>query len=208
MELEDLKNIWRSKPDSFQQKGEAEIAAMLNGKSKSIISKLKQSVWIELVVTFLAAVGLLIYALTLPAGALKWTSVAILVIFVGYTVYYIKKLLILNQYSAVNQNIRSNLEQLIEKLTSYLKFYQRSYTVLYPVYFGLGILFSGIEQGTDHFIEIIGKPKTILYLLAFGVLFYIGSTWLVKWLFKKLYGNHIVRLTNLLAELSPEEPMS
>jgi uncharacterized membrane protein len=135
MELEDLKNIWRNNPDPLPKKGEAEIAMMLKGRSKSIISKLKQSVWIELCITLLAGIGLLVYALTLPAGAMKWTAIAILLIFVGYTIYYVKKLLLLNQYSAVTENIRVNLEQLTEKLSAYLRFYKRSYTILYPVYF-------------------------------------------------------------------------
>lgn len=205
MEFEDLKNIWRNNPDVFPQKGEAEIAMMIKGKSKSIISKLKQSVWIELTVTLLAGVALLLYALTLPAGALKWTSIAILVIFVGYTIYYVKKLLLLNQYAAVTENIRVNIETLTSRLESYLRFYKRSYNVLYPVYFSLGVIFSGIEQGTEHFIGVLSQPRTIAFLAGFGVLFYLGSTWLVNWLFRKLYGNHIERLTNLLRELGPDE---
>lgn len=205
MELEDLKNIWRNSPDAFPQKGEAEIALMIKGRSKSIISKLKQSVWIELSVTLLAGIALLMYALTLPAGALKWTAIAILLIFVGYTIYYVKKLLLLNQYAAVTQNIRVNIETLTHRLKSYLRFYKRSYNVLYPVYFSLGVIFSGIEQGLDHFMEVLRQPRTIAYLAGFGVLFYLGSTWLVNWLFRKLYGNHIERLTNLLKDLGPEE---
>jgi hypothetical protein len=205
MELEDLKNIWRNNPEAFPKKGEAEIAMMLKGKSKSIISKLKQSVWIELSVTLLAGLALLVYALTLPPGALKWTAIAILVIFVGYTIYYVKKLLLLNHYAAVTENIRVNLETLTKRLTSYLRFYKRSYNVLYPVYFSLGVIFSGIEQGLDHFLEILSRPHTIAFLIAFALLFYLGSTWLVNWLFRKLYGNHIERLGNLLKDLGPEE---
>jgi hypothetical protein len=205
MELEDLKNIWRNNPEAFPKKGEAEIAMMLKGKSKSIISKLKQSVWIELSVTLLAGLALLVYALTLPAGALKWTAIAIMVIFVGYTIYYVKKLLLLNHYAAVTENIRVNLETLTKRLTSYLRFYKRSYNVLYPVYFSLGVIFSGIEQGLDHFLEILSRPRTIAFLTAFALLFYLGSTWLVNWLFRKLYGNHIERLGNLLKDLGREE---
>ena len=206
MELEDLKSIWKNSPEGFRQRNETEIAAMLKGKSKSIVSKLKLSVWIELVVTLLGGIGLVAYALTLPAGALKWTAIFIVVIFVGYTVYYVKKLLLLNQFEGVNENIRVNIETLTLKLTSYLRFYKRSYTVLYPVYFCLGVIFSGIEQGTEYFLEIMSKPKTILSLVGFGVVFYFGSTWLVNWLFRKLYGNHIDRLKLLLKDLAPDEP--
>ncbi|HYF70140.1 MAG TPA: hypothetical protein VD884_18495 [Ohtaekwangia sp.] len=207
MELEDLKSIWKNNRASFQQKGEAEIAAMLKGTSKSIIDKLKRNVWIELSITFIAGIGLLIYALTLTTGAVKWTSIAILAIFVAYTVYYIKKLILLSRFSASNENIRVNLEQLTYKLSSYLKFYKRSYTIMYPVYFSLGILFSGMENGTDRFFEVLSETKTIVIVLTIGIAYYICSTWLATWLLKKLYGNHLERLKNLLRDLSPEEPV-
>jgi uncharacterized membrane protein AbrB (regulator of aidB expression) len=203
MELEDLKNIWQHRSQQLPQKGEAEIAAMLKGRSKSIISKLKRNVWIELVITLVAGIALLIYAITLPSGSLKWTSISILVIFVGYTIYYIKKLRLISQYSAIGENIKINLEQLTFKLASYVRFYKRSYTILYPVYFLLGILFSGIEHGTDNFLVILSKTRTLVFLFGFGVLFYLVSTWFVTWLFQKLYGNHIDRLKALLRELEP-----
>lgn len=205
MELEDLKHIWQNNPGAFPKKNEAEIAAMLKGKSKSIITRLKQSVWLELSVTLLVGVGLMIYALTLPSGAMKWTAISIPVIFIGYTIYYIKKLLLLNQFGSVTENIRVNLELLVEKLTSYLKFYKRSYTILYPIYFSLGVLFSGIEQGVDKFFALLSEPRIIAFLTAFAIIFYLASTWLVNWLFRKLYGNHIDRLSSLLRELEPEE---
>jgi len=204
MEFEDLKSIWNNNPAKFHSKNEAEISAMLKGSSNSIVSKIKRSVWIELSFTFLAGIGLIVYALTLPSGALKWTSIAILIIFVAYSVYYIKKLLLLYKFSLSNENVRVTLEQLIYKLSSYLKFYKRSYTILYPVYFSLGVLFSGIEQGTESFLTVLKQPKTIAFLSAFGLLFYFGSTYLVEWLFKKLYGNHLERLKGLLNELAPE----
>lgn len=201
MELEDLKNIWQRNKGSFIAKDEAQIAAMINGTSKSIISKIKRSVWLELSITFLAGVALLIYALTLPSGALKYTSIAILIVFVCYTVYYIKKLLLLSKYDIANNNIRVNLENLVFKLSGYLKFYKRSYTVLYPVYFSLGVIFSGMEQGTEHFLEVMSQTKMVIYLLLFALVFYVCSTWLVNWLIKNLYGNHLERLEYLLRDL-------
>src|SRR5690242_3854480 len=122
MELEELKSIWKNNPD-FQTKDESEIASMLKGNSQSIIHKLKRSVWFELIFTAIAGIGLLVYALTLQSGALKWTSTSILILFVAYSFYYIKKLLLLNRFNPATGNIRANLEMLIENLMNYLKFY-------------------------------------------------------------------------------------
>jgi hypothetical protein len=202
MELEDLKSIWQKQNAGFPKKGEAEIALMLNGNSKSIIQKLKRSVLIEMIFTLIAGLALLVYALTLPAGALKWASISILIIFVAYTVYYLKKLRLLNSFDASsNKTVRANLEALVTKLSSYLRYYRLSYTILYPVYFFLGIIFGGLGRGKEHFVDVLSNPKTILYLAGIALLFYFSSTWLVKWLLKKLYGNHLEKLKKLLVDI-------
>src|SRR5687768_11756430 len=111
MEIEDLKYIWRKESEGFKRKGETELASMLRGKSSSIIMRLKRNVWFELTFTFLGAVGLLGYALTLPGGYLKWTSITILVSFAIYSLYYLKKLRLLNRFDAINDDIKANLER-------------------------------------------------------------------------------------------------
>jgi hypothetical protein len=162
MELDELKDIWQKNKRDFKPKAEDEIALMLKGNSRSVVDKLKRSVWFELTFTLLAAIGFLVYAFTLPDGALKWTAVSVLVLFVSYSVYYIKKLILLNRFRPGTGPLKEMLENLIENLRSYLHFYQRSYTILYPVYFGLGILFGGLESGSERFLQTISDPKIIL----------------------------------------------
>jgi hypothetical protein len=203
MELEELKYLWKQKT-VYQPKDEAQIALMLRGSSKSLIDKLKRSVWFELLFTLLAGIALLIYALNLPSGSLKWTSVSILVIFVAYTFYYIKKLSLLNRFAILDQNLKENIEKLITSLSSYLKFYKRSYTLLYPVYFFLGILFGGLELGSDRFFERLSEPRVIAFLLATALLFFFISTWFTSWYLRKLYGNHLEKLKGIYRELESE----
>lgn len=203
MELEEIKNIWKNA--AFAQKNEAELAAMLKGKSRSIVARLKRSVWFELLFTFVAGLILLGYALTLPSGALKWTTVSLLILFVVYSFYYVKKLTLLNRFNTNHDQIKTNLERLIENLSSYLRFYRRSYTILYPVYFCLGLLFGAVERGADQFIENISKPQVIAYLVGLALLFFVCSTWLTNWYLKKLYGNHLEKLKSVLVELQGTE---
>jgi hypothetical protein len=205
MELDELKNIWKKTPAAFHLKDEAQLALMLQGKSKSIVEKLKRSVWLELMFTTVAGILLLIYALYLPSGSLKWTSVSILVLFVGYSFYYVKKLLLLAHFNPADHNLRSNLETLTDNLESYLKFYKRSYTILYPVYFCLGILFGGLQTGSQKFFQIITQPKTIIELVVVALLFFLLSTWVANWLFKRLYGNHLEKLKLILKDLTATE---
>jgi glucan phosphoethanolaminetransferase (alkaline phosphatase superfamily) len=201
MELEELKSIWKSSGPGFSPKNEAEIAQMLKGNSQSIVDKLKRSVWFELIFTLVAGISLLVYALTLKSGALKWTSVSILILFVGYSFYYIKKLTLLVNYNPADENIRVSLERLTDNLSSYLRFYKRSYTMLYPIYFVLGLLFVAMERGMDKFLDNLSQPRTIIYLLVIGLVFFFCSTWLTNWYLKKLYGNHLEKLKGLLHDI-------
>lgn len=200
-ELDELKSIWRQNDVAFQPKDEAEIARMLRGNSRSIVDKLKRNVWFELIITLIAGIVLLSYALTLTSGALKSTSVSILAVFVVYTVYYIKKITILNRFNPATENLRETLERLINNLSSYLKVYKSSYTILYPIYFGLGLLFGALERGMDKFIELLLQPRTMVYLTILAGLFFFCSTWLANWYLKKLYGNHLEKLKGLLNDL-------
>src|SRR5688572_9301172 len=129
MELNELKDIWKKTDARFQPKAESELASMLKRNSTSVVMKLKRSVWFELIFTFVSGIVLLIYALTLPSGALKWTSVSIIAVFVPYTFYYIKKLILLNNFKGGDDNLKANLERLVDNLESYLKFYKRSYSL-------------------------------------------------------------------------------
>jgi hypothetical protein len=202
MELDELKDIWRKTDSGFQPKAEAELASMLKGNSKSIVNKLKRSVWFELIFALVAGIALLIYALTMESNSLKWTYVSILVLFVGYSFYYIKKLTLLNQFNPAEDNLKGNLEKLIGSLTSYLKFYKRSYTTLYPVYFCLGLLFAGVERGLSEFLHVVTTPRTLAFLLLPAAIFFLVSNWLVNWFLKKLYGNHLDKLRRLLSDLN------
>jgi len=201
MELDDLKYIWKSKEPGFHPKDESEIAQMLKGRSKSIVEKLMRNVWLELIFTFVAGLGLLVYALQMPPGALKWTTSAILILLVAYTIYYIKKILLLRRFNPAADNLRSTLETLVASLSSYLNFYKRSYTILYPIYFLLGLVFSLLERGANEFLEALSKPRTIIILLLVAGIFYVTSTWLARWWLRKLYGDHLDKLKALVNDL-------
>ena len=175
--------------------------AMLKSKSSSIIDKLKRNVWLELLLTDLVGIGLLVYAFSIPNGRLKWMIISILVVFFLYTFYFIKKLLLLNRFEQ-GQDIKTNLELLAARLTGYLLFYKRSYAILYPVYFIIGLLFVAVEKGFDQFIHSITQPKALLYLIVMSLVFLFASTWFVRWYLRKLYGNHVEKLKNLLKEIS------
>lgn len=203
MELEELKDIWNKK--EFHLKNEDELATMLKGNSRSLVDKLERSVWFELILTMIAGLALLVYAFNLPGGSVKWTSVSIIILFVGYSFYYVKKLMLFSAFRHSNSDLKTNLESLANNLSAYLHFYKRSYTILYPVYFGLGLVFGLLDSGSDRFIATITEPKTFLYLIGLAVVFFFLGTWFADWYLKKLYGNHLTRLQAIIRELNSTE---
>jgi hypothetical protein len=201
MELDYLKSIWKQGEPEFRQKGEAEISLMLRRKSMSIIAKLKRNVWFELVIVLLSSVVLLVYALTLKSGALKWTSISILVMCFGSTVYFFKKLTLLNRFQNANENLYNTITILIANLKSYLRFYRNSYSILLPVYFLLGLLFGALERGPKKYIDFLLRPGVFISLLLFVSLYFLVTTWFANWYIRKLYGNHLTKLQGLLDDL-------
>ena len=201
MELDDLKDIWKKSGPEFRAKGKAELALMLRGRSTSIVDKLKRNVWIELLLTFTASLMALGYALMLPSGTLKWTSISFVLLFAAYSIYYIKKLLLLNRFNPADENLKTHIDRLIISLDSFLKFYKRSYNILYPTFFVLVLIFVAIERGATDFFDSMSKPYMIVYLLLSSSFFYFLSTSFTTWYLKKLYGNHLDKLKSLAHEL-------
>lgn len=204
MEIEDLKDIWRKQSAGFTPKDETELAFMLKRNSTSIITRLKRNVWFEVIFTFLGGLGLLAYAMTLPNGSLKSTSVSILILFCVYLIYYFKKLRLLNHFIHENDNLKANLRRLIANLKGYLKFYKRSYAILYPVYFILGLLFAAVEQGSVGFLNKITRPEIFITLFMGAIAFFVCSSWLTRWYLERLYGTHLEKLEAILRELEGE----
>jgi cytochrome oxidase assembly protein ShyY1 len=58
-----------------------------------------------------------------------------------------------------------------------------------------------MERGMDKFLDNLSQPRTIIYLLVIGLVFFFCSTWLTNWYLKKLYGNHLEKLKGLLHDI-------
>ena len=199
-ELDDLKSIWKQQA-GFEAKNERELLQMMGKSSNTIISKLKRSVWFELIFTVACIFILGMYTTTIPHGALMWTILSLLVLLISYTLYYVKKIMLLNQYDSSTDNLKANLRHLLERLDAYMKFYKRSYAILYPVFFVLGLLFGALESGFDRFIHKFDSPLYTASFIILSIIFMVGVYTITNWYLKKLYGNHIEKLRTILDDL-------
>jgi hypothetical protein len=73
--------------------------------------------------------------------------------------------------------------------------------VLYPVYFFLGIFFGALDTGLDGFLNRMRDPKTVVLLVALTGAFFVFTFIATNFYLKKLYGNHLAKLKELLDEL-------
>lgn len=199
-ELDDLKSIWKQQA-GYEAKNEDELLQMMGKSSNTIISKLKRSVWFELIFTVACILVLGIYTTTIQYGALMWTILSLLVLLISYTLYYVKKIILLNQYDSSTDNLKTNLRHLLERLDAYMKFYKRSYAILYPVFFVLGLLFGALETGFDRFIHKFENPFYTASFIVLSIIFMVGVYTITGWYLKKLYGNHIEKLRTILDDL-------
>lgn len=200
MELEDLKNIWQ-KSDLYKPRREEEITDMLKGRSQSIISRLRRNIWFELVFTIVGGILLLYYVFSIPSPSFRWAFVLVLLSFLLYIIYYVKKIKLLNRFEDSQGNVRTNLERLVNDLETFLRFYYRSYTLLYPGYLMLIVILAIADQGMAQFLDALRDWRTIAYLLFLVALSLALSFWISKWYLGKLYGRHLQKLRGLLREL-------
>ena len=206
MELEDLKNIWNDK--AGETAGADKISAMLGKQSHNPIEKMKRNLRMELVIVFFTVGAVAVYyfiAFGSEYSIIGWVYAFLVVLF---CYYFVRKNKLLNEMQCTSCRVKSNLELQLKTLERYVRFYLVSGTAIIPILF----IFLGV-------VLYYKKPtligKTILYpsatnpdwkfLLAWLVLLTISTA--IMWVLNrgyvnKLYGRHIRRLKQLLAQIN------
>lgn len=201
MELDQLKVIWQRKTSAFTPKNDNELSAMLRGSSKSIVSKLKRSVWFEITITVMAGIGLLVYVSSLESGAVKWTSIALLLLFFAYLFFYFKKLILLRAFGRTTGSLHESLTTLVTGLEGYITFFERSYIILYPTFFVLALVFIAIDKGWDAFVARFDRPDVLFNTLVVILVYFAVVFWFTRWYIRKLFGTHLDKLRSILQDL-------
>lgn len=200
MELEELREIWHQ-PIAQEERNEAEIVALLGLKSRSLVSRLRQSVWFELTVTCVASILLIAYLLTLPAGPMRSTIFSLITLFAIFAFIYTRKLWILGHFTKMNGSLRENIEHITGKTKRYILFFYGSYIVLYPLFYCLTLSFVALETGWDYFLETFITPGFIADLIVFLGVYIIVAFWLTRWYLQRLFGDYLQQLNTILEDL-------
>jgi hypothetical protein len=207
MELDDLKNrlnIELGKPTVKP------LTLALKGKTTHILSKLKRTVLIELVLTSFCIIAFIAIALFAEWKAHRiyfGTFGIILAFFIPINYYLLKRITALQ---AANIPVKENLQKLITLIRAYIKKYFQFTMALVP----LCTIYAGFLSYTYRVQSVGVAPLlqhndvhlfTKLMLIAFALMGFLALCYfLTKWYLKKMYGNYITQLENSLAELETE----
>ena len=206
MELDDMKNIWNDK--AIEAAGADKISAMIGKQSQSPIAKMKRNLRMELLILIFSLGIVAAYyfiAFKSEYSIIGWVYALLLVLF---CYYFFRKNKLLNEMQCSSCQVKSNLELQLRMLERYVRFYLISGTAVLPILF----IFLGI-------VLYYKKPtlisETVLYpsatnpvwkfLFAWFILLSVSTT--IMWVLNrgyvnKLYGRHINKLKQLLAQIN------
>jgi hypothetical protein len=206
MELDSLKELWREQDEVMvHRNADEDILSMLRKKSQSPIAKIKRNLGWELIAIIVLYSFTIWYYIRAWHGRYWEIAVLLSLIGISFVVYYYRKNKLLKEMLRVDYGVKYNLEQRLTTLEKYVRIYFVSGTVLTPAtYFVAGMIVffktpsrTASEKIPPMFTHITGQDYFILFTVS-GVALAIGCYFLNIWYVKKLYGQHIDKLKDLL----------
>lgn len=203
MELDDFKTILRT---TLQQqapdRSAAELEQSIQGRTLSVIGKVKRSIAGELVLGIvLAAAGIWVWW-RYPSFSSRCFSALMLVICIFFMVYMVLLYRRIIRFEKADQPVKQRLRQIIGILQQFTRLYFRFSMSVLPVAFVLGlatgyadIMHQPLLAQNFHWAK--GLAAYILLFAAWSLIAYMFS----KWYIKKLYGNYLQDIRNQLEDL-------
>lgn len=203
MELDDLKGAWKQKTESSTQAtvSREEMHKMLHIKASNTIDLLKRSVRFEFWITILLISACLVVWLWSTEPMYRFSAIGVLVMSIGFAYYYYKKLILLNKLMVGNHSIKENITNLVTRLEKYLLISRWGYSILVPPCLLGGALFGMYASSGPDFVSIISQfwlwVLLAVILIPMGLVFNL----FIKWYLRKLYGDYLIKLHQVLDEL-------
>lgn len=210
MEIKDLQEAWNQlSADSSAQHmlDEGQILAMLRKRTKSLTERIDVNIRIGFAVILLAIVGTLIYDYSnrsgQSAGIPGW--LIILDSFVNLLIVSAFAAFIVHYYKIRKQCTNTcDIRQTLIKIIQVLSFYQRLFSMALGI-----ILLSSATGFIFGFYTSIYRNHTaegfLLPVLVIGLLSLILLTTFIfllfRWIFRRIYGNYLLKLRGTLKEL-------
>lgn len=105
----------------------------------------------------------------------------------------------------IDCEVRFNLQRQLTTLEKYVQFYFVSGTVAAPVaYFVSGFIVL-LKYPGENITSVFTQSEEYIVFVVIGLVITIGSYFFNQWYVKKLYGQHIKRLKQLLLQTEENE---
>ena len=206
MELDNLKELWSHLDrQSDQLKDDEQIQLMLQKKSRSPIAKMKRNLFVELITVLVLYSAIIWYFLATSLGGYR--EIALLLFTVGllFLFYYYQKNKLLDKMQCVTCEVRSNLQQQLNTLSKYVRFYFLGGIVLTPLtYFVTGFIVLVKYPGRNIPSAFMQSGGFIIFI-SIGIVVTVANYFINKWYIRRLYGQHIARLKELLLQMEETE---
>lgn len=208
MELDELKYQLNQKlATDHASRSNADISALLKKKTHSVISKIKRSLIIEMVlcILFFAAMLYVCFVTDYWSIRLYFGVFTVLIFLMTFVLYYLYRRT--HELSNSAQPIKSNLQTLISLLEEFVKRYFQFTMALLPVCFMFSMILSYAEPVEIPEIEkfsvkvFTARWQVMVFLGVYMIVLAISVYYFTKWYLKKLYGNYLNELKQYIAEL-------
>lgn len=215
MELDDLKNQLKQKlAQPATDYSETDIAVLLKGQAKSVLDKLRRSLWLEIAFSAVFSIAFVIIALSKAGFVLRAYFGSFLFFTVGFGLFQYYLLRHIEKKAAAPLPVKENLSVIHAILSRYV---QRVYwlcMLLIPLCLFYSLWLHHIEYSRLHpdtAVQIFSATTTTVWLkaLAAVALLYVPQHYFTRWYLHKLYGVYLLQLHSYIQELQqPEEKLT
>jgi hypothetical protein len=212
MELDDLKQILNdSIVAQTETKSDEAIQSMMNVRAKNLMSKLQHSLIIEIVLCYLSVfvIGSLILFTGDTYTAWYFGIFGSLILLFAFILIFLLRRI--RRQNLSDLPVRDNLERLHNLLDQFVRRYFQLTMLLIPVCLLVSffvILSNSRYGGFDNknmmiLIRLMSGQTWVLFFCT-ALIFTAVSYLFTRWYLRKLYGNHLKDLKQVISELNDE----
>lgn len=208
MELDELKYQLNQRLATDQaSRSNADISALLKKKTHSVISKIKRSLIIEMVLCILFFAAMLYVCFITDYWSIRvyFGVFTVLTVLMTLVLYYLYRRT--DTLSDSDRPIKTNLQTLVGLLEEFVKRYFQFTMALLPVCFMFSMILSYADPVEIPEIEkfsvkvFTARWQVMVFLGVYMIALAISVYYFTKWYLKKLYGNYLKELKQYIAEL-------
>jgi hypothetical protein len=209
MELDELKYQLNQKlATDHSSRTDADIAALLKKKTHSVISKLKRSLIIEMILCILFTAAMLYVVVISSYWSIRLYFGVFTVLMFGFTfiLYYLYQRT--QKLTDSQQPVKANLQAVVALLEEFVKRYFQFTMALLPVCFVFSLILSSMEPisipEVDKFAlhYFSARWQVLIFLGIYMIVLAVVLYYFTKWYLKKLYGNYLAELKQCMTELA------